>query len=197
MSLLDSASFGHHFEPQLILVAIWLLLLVKRAAYRSRWWSINHILFLDAVLLRLLLQRIRADVLNLMEQARAVQLSHWLLLGVRLTDWDLWRGSRVVRDLAVLVRRLFVLKYLRLVEFSFLLDGFSRRRFLDFVEFTDVRYAVVSGQLRARYLSSWSNEGDVLLVDVLLVTILRSISNVTHCWVTWIFAALNFDKLSF
>ena len=76
MSLLDSAPLGHHFEPQLILVAIWLLLLVKRAAYRSGWWPINHILFLDAVLLRLLLQRIRADVLNLMEQARAVQLSH-------------------------------------------------------------------------------------------------------------------------
>ena len=91
------------------------------------------------------------------------------------------RGGGVVRDLAVLVRRLFVLKYLRLVEFSFLLDRFSRGRFLDFVEFTDVRYAVVSGQLRARYLSSWSNEGDVLLVDVLLVTILRSISNMTHC----------------
>ena len=76
MSLLDSAALRHHFEPQLILVAIRLLLLVKRAAYRSGWWPINHILFLDAVLLLLLLQRIRTDVLNLMEEARAVQLSH-------------------------------------------------------------------------------------------------------------------------
>jgi len=76
MPLLDSAALGHHFEPQLILVAIRLLLLVKRAAYRSGWWPINHILFLDAVLLRLLLQRIRADILNLLEKTGAIQLSH-------------------------------------------------------------------------------------------------------------------------
>ena len=83
---LNGASLRHNFKSQLILVSIWLLLLVKRAADRPRWWPINHVLFLDAVLLRLLFKRIRADVLYLLEEARAIQLGHGLLLGLRLTD---------------------------------------------------------------------------------------------------------------
>jgi hypothetical protein len=92
----------------------------------------------------------------------------------------LGRSSGVIYHLTILVRRILVFENLGLVEFAFLLDRLSSRRFLDFVEFSDVCNPVVSCELRTCYLSSRCHKRNVLLVNILFVSSISTSADMAH-----------------